>query len=236
MEALYQILHRYVRYLPIRIIVFIPDEQNKKSKGNPKWVNELWPEFPANLCMFQQFQIKQKHYNVTLCMGKQTEEVYQNGVYITNKYFLLSHDLEKKWTIPHLSILVDSPDFELPFGRHCISSDHVLSPLARKIRQHMLPRFFNAIMQYFEDGNIRHFGLSENQIEETAAALMYFDDNTLNPWYDFSLFRLVEQTTISFNTLQKQIGLEGTFFIEDAQNAGIDYSVFKVPVLKATNL
>ena len=232
MEALFQVLVKYVKYLPMRIIVFIPNEDNPDEKGSPKWVNDHWPEFPESLCMFQQLSINGQQYDTTLCLGKQAEEIYQSNVFVTSKYHLLSHDFEDKWHIPYLRVMVSSPDFELPFGRHCLNNEFVLPELSRKIRQTMLPRFFKAIMQYYQKAQIRHFGLSTNCIEELAAALMFYDDNTLNPWFDFPLFRLVEQSSISFNELKKKIGAKGNFYIEDAQNAGVDYSVFKVPVLK----
>ena len=231
-EALYQVLQRYVKYLPMRIIVFSPDTENPSEKGKPRWVNDNWPEFPEQLCMHRQITINELQYNVTLSLGTRTEEIYQNGVFITNRYSLLSNELEEKWLIPYLSILVDSPDFELPFGRHCLSNEYVLPELSRKIRQSMFPRFFKVIMQYYDEGKIRHFRLSEYVIQELAAALIYYDNNILNPWFNFPLFRLVDQSTISFNELQKQIGSNGKFYIEDTENAGIDYSVFKVPVLK----
>lgn len=231
-EALYHVLRRYVKYLPMRIIVFSPDAENPSEKGNPNWVNDNWPEFPEQLCMHQQITINELQYNVTLSLGTRLEEIYQNGVFVTNKYYLLSFDREEKWHIPYLSILVDSPDFELPFGRHCLSNEYVLTELSRKIRQSMFPRFFKAIVRYYEEDKIKHFGVSEYAIQELAAALMYYDDNTINPWFNFPLFRLVDQSVISFNELQKQIGTDGIFYNEDAENAGIDYSVFKVPVLK----
>ena len=60
-----------------------------------------------------------------LGLSKGEHEVYQNRVYITNTYNLLSHDLNRKLVVPHLSIRVDCRDFEMPFGRHRLSNENL---------------------------------------------------------------------------------------------------------------
>lgn len=230
LEKIALILHRYVRFLPLDILIAIPETDDPESKTHIRVIHDEWgsPNFGTSCGI----QIDDKHYNVILMLGESDHELYQNHVFVTNKYNLLCHDLSEKFTLPFLKVMVESPHFELPFGRHCLSNEDILPQLAHKIREELLPSFYSKLLTYYEAGSQEEFRIPTIQFESLTCHLIINIRATDRPWYQLPIFRLVNGQCLSFNELLQDIKVKGVVYIEDETNAGIDYSAIEASVLK----
>ncbi|MBD3377239.1 hypothetical protein GF406_19580 [candidate division KSB1 bacterium] len=227
MSELQQVLYKYVRYLPLQIRIFIPADDESSAE---QWEQIGSPWELDGAAFFQSYELDLfgSSFEVVMSLGDGTHSIYQNRVFITTKYNLLSHDLDTQWHIPYLSLRVDSPDFDLPFGRHCLSNEEMLPPLTREIRTQLLPQFLNNILPYYERSDAR--GNIYN-IEAMIAALCLFDGRFSHPWTLWPVFRQVNGWRMSLNELGKKIRETGKLYLADEEQEGIDYEFFDGPVM-----
>ena len=154
--------------------------------------------------------------------------VFQNKVYITNKYNLYSYDLIEKWQIPYLSIRVDSSSFELPFGRHCLRNPEILKPLSQEFRTKIIPDFYLELAKHYLDENTRsHI----NEIEAITVSLCTYDLNISSPWNHLPIIRLIDGQRVSMNTLKTEVKNKQKIYFTSENNVGMDYSFFDGPVI-----
>jgi hypothetical protein len=228
MAALEQVLVTYVRFLPMDIRVFIPKNPESKIPGYWSGIGSQWEIDGSTFFQSHEMTIAGHPFEVVLSLGPGQHSIYQNRVFVTAKYNLISFDLAESWQIPHLSIRVDSPAFELPFGRHCLSNEDILKPLTREIRTRLIPAFLGNVSPYFsrEDarGNI-------GEIEEMVAALCSYDPAGRQPWTCWPVFRLVNGGRVSLNELERRIRAAGKLYLVGDDDAGADYSFFDGPVI-----
>jgi hypothetical protein len=227
MSELQQVLVKYVRYLPLQTRIFIPAD-DESSAEHWEQIGSPWELDGAAFFQSYELDLFGSSFEVVMSLGDGTHSIYQNRVFITTKYNLLSHDLDTQWHIPYLSLRVDSPDFDLPFGRHCLSNEEMLPPLTREIRTQLLPQFLNNILPYYERSDAR--GNIYN-IEAMIAALCLFDGRFSHPWILWPVFRQVNGRRMSLNELGKKIRETGKVYLADEEQEGIDYEFFDGPVM-----
>ncbi len=228
MHKIYQTLVNSVRYLPLDIQVCIPQDPKNGTATQWKTIRRDWDPYDEPFGQRFSTRINGASYDIVMSLGSGKHELYQNRVLITDRYNLLSYKSKETWLIPHLHIRVDSPDFELPFGRHCLSNEEILPALCRRLRSTYLQRFFEQLAEYYHRADTRA-GIKE--IEELAVALCFFDNSSTKPWGQLPLFRLEDRTRLSMQELRYQASRYGKLYIASDDNSGVDYSIFDAPVL-----
>lgn len=142
LQELRALLETSVRFLPMNVLVYLPDSDDPGATAVPHFIRGEWHAPGERFVRRYEFKLANRSFDVVLGLGADTNEVYQNRVLITaTRYNLLCHDFTPTFRVPHLTIRVDSPDFQLPFGRHCLRNDGAVLPqLARHLREHVLAR------------------------------------------------------------------------------------------------
>ena len=139
MNQLFQLARKYLYYLPINVSFDFPKDYNRPEKESPGWVPGNWiqdPEerFSRRFC----FTLNEHAFDVVMGVGPARQQLYQKRVLITEnkwRHDLLGQDLSlQRPSLAHLSIRVDSPQFELPLGRHCLSDTEVNESTHSKVR------------------------------------------------------------------------------------------------------
>jgi hypothetical protein len=231
MEAYRDILKKYVLFLPMLIQIWIPETDEDDSEQFPETINQEWPGNSLQYYKSYKSSIGNKVFFVVLGIGKTGSTIFQNGVMITGKYNLFSFGNHKEIEIPGLSILVDSPAFELPFGRHCLSNENVLKDLVYLIKNKLLPNFYTHLVHKYKTGESENYHFSRYSFELLTSALMIQDENTNAPWFHAPVFKCVNHKVISFNDIMDELSDGSGLYVTDSKITGIDYSVFKGPVL-----
>lgn len=231
MEAFKGILEKYVAFLPMTIQVWIPADDNEDTEQDAEIINRRWPAHGISHYKTYQATLAGRAFKVTLGIGNSTHVLFQNNVMITAKYNLFSYGQDEQVVIPGLTILVDSPHFELPFGRHCLSNESVLDSLSRQIRKKMVPDFYLGLFDFYKSGHLSKYHITNHSFELMTSALMHQDKNTESPWFYTPVFKCVNQKLVSFTELQEYV-LDGKLiYIADPKLTGVDFSVFDGPVL-----
>jgi hypothetical protein len=231
MEAYRDILQKYVAFLPMLIEIWIPESEDDESEQYPEFINREWPGNGITFHRLYRKLIRGKEFTIVLGLGNSVNTLYQNNVMITSKYNLFSHGYQDSAIIPGLSILVDSPAFELPFGRHCLSNEDILPDLSDMIKYKLVPDFYTEILMLYKIGDLRSFSVTNYEFELLTSALMYQDENTNSPWFNTPVFRCVNQKVVSFNEILKMVSAGKFIYVTDPKLSGVDFSVFDGPVL-----
>jgi hypothetical protein len=238
LDYLGDVLEKYVKYLPMNIIVEkkYADPQSKQFMTEVRSINSDWSDQNEYFSKRYSFSIKSMQCKAVLAIGNSTGELYQNNVLVTDRYNLLSHDIKpvsNHLHISHLRIRIDSPGFELPFGRHCLRNEHVLNDIAAYLRNKILPDYFTALAMYGSTKDIEETGVSIEQIETIACDLMKYNSAIHLPWSNLPVFRTTDNHRISLANLLRLQKKKGVLYIEDSSTHGADYSIFGAPVLGA---
>jgi hypothetical protein len=234
LHELRAILETYVRFLPMNIVVFVPERDDPGATAQPHFVHGEWNRPGERFVRSYEFELDGRSYELILGLGADKHEVYQNRVLITaTRYNLLCHDLTPAFRVPHLTIRVDSQDFQVPFGRHCLRNEQqVLPRLARHIRERVLPQYFAELHQAYELGTLKDYGVSPGEVEDMACALMRFDPSAERLWSRLPVFATRNWGRVSLVMLDKYVRSRKSLYIADENvGEGVDYSVFDVPVL-----
>lgn len=227
---IYDILYKYVRHLDIDIYFDLPEVDKDQNPIRKKLPKGNWNFGSENLGETYTSEINDIPVEIIVGIGKPVHELYQNKVFITSRYNLVSSGLDDELFIPHLMIRVNSPVFELTFGRHCLSNETVLTQLSREIRDTILPEYFAYLSLLFNEELFLHSPEIASKIEEMACKLILLEPY-YKPWNDLQLFKVVGQPRFSFDQLSRQVQKNGALYIEAEGNAGADYSLFDAPVL-----
>ncbi|RPH95284.1 MAG: hypothetical protein EHM72_15085 [Calditrichaeota bacterium] len=228
MHDLEQILEKYVSFLPLSIRILIPADEDKGKSEYWHEIGRHWEFGAAAFSQSHELVLQGNRFEVILSLEDGSHDIYQNRVFVTSKYNLLSFDLGQAWQIPHLAIRVDSPDFELPFGRHCLSNEEILRPLTRQIRTQLLPELLANMAPYFYRNDARG---AIPEMEEIIAALCLCDADFSQNWTRWPILRLVNGSRLSFSDLTKLVRETGKIYIANEDEAGVDYSFFDGPVM-----
>lgn len=228
---IFDILKRYVQYLDIDIYFDLPELDKELNPIRKKLPKGQWNFTPDELG--KSYQVVLNHFPVEVTMGieKEEHELYQNKVFITSKYNLLSYGLPREIKIPNLRIRVNSDLFELTFGRHCLSNESILTDLCSKIREKLLPEYFDYLLSNFNEEMITDSPEIVSKIEEMAIGLLLHNSKNKS-WSTFPLFNTHHNKRISFLQLNDAVLKCGLVYVEAAKNEGTDYDLFNAPVLK----
>ncbi len=231
MNKLSEILYKYVRYLPMEVIVFTPEKAEGKNYRRSQLINKTWDAGIERCGRQYNFELSGRDYEVMFNLGQQKHELYQNRVFITDKYNLFSHGKKDCVRIPHISLRIDSPDFELPFGRHCLRNEEILEDLSNYIRTKVLSQYVVELCRDYEVNILNGYDLLPGQVEDIVCSMLEVDQ-TNKPWCKMPIFNVHNSPRMSFIKLQEHINCNGKLYIEDSNDAGIDYTIFDAPVLK----
>ncbi|MBW1902498.1 MAG: ATP-binding protein [Deltaproteobacteria bacterium] len=234
LSKLSDILERYLRYLPIKIGVFTLEGDDPKSPESARIIRTIYGQWSSQTERFGRmysFQLDGKKYEVVLGLGPETHEIYQNRVLVSDSYNLLFFDLPSKLKIPHLKIRVDCPDFDLPFGRHCLRNEEVLGPLAKYLREHILTQYIGELFTVYMKGFQREFNFSPVEVQDMACALIKYDAQPNRIWCQLPIFSVRSQPRLSLVELRDVASEKGMLYLESEEDIGTDYSIFDAPVL-----
>lgn len=228
MAALRRVLERYVCHLPLDILIAVPD-----ATGDAPYlsINQDWNTTKGSAGRGYRFTLDGRRFEVTLGLGRGEHEVFQNRVLVSTRYNLLSADLDEKLEVPCLRVRVDSPDFELPFGRHALRDDDVLQPLARYLRLRILPDYMGEICDVYRNVSPEISGVDLNEIEAASVALLRYDSNSGTPWSRMAVLYDVFGRRHSLEDLKGVMATSGALYLEAKGATGVDYEVFGSPVL-----
>lgn len=234
LNQLANILERYCRYLPIKTGVIALEGDDPKSPKSAHIIRTIFGQWASQTERFGRmysFQIGDKKYDVVLGLGIGTHEIYQNLVLVSDRYNLLFHDLSSIIKVPHLKFRVNSPDFDLPFGRHCLRNEEVLGPLTKYLRENILMQYLGELFMIYMKGILREFDVSPIEIQDIACALITYDAKPNRIWCQLPIFSLCNQPRLSLVELRDIVSKRGVLYLESEENIGVDYSIFDDPVL-----
>jgi len=231
LKKLCGILRKYTCYLALDTYVRFPEDKAKNISGYKEKIGDEWSADTELFGYSSSWVHNGNKFEIVLGIGPASHEIYQNRVYISDQYNLLTHDLEKSFKLPYLRIRVDSPGFELPFGRHCLSNEDVLTPLVRHLRKKVFPDYFKLLLNYRQDGNLKDTGLKSSMIEAMAIELIMFWPQLEESWSKFSVFNIYDHKRVSLAGLEKMVTRSGKIYLAETENTGVDYSYFDGPVL-----
>lgn len=229
-QKLYDILFNYVRFLPISIRFFVNDKAWPNEASGRELPKQEWAYPPE--CYGRSYNIKLRHQpcEIVLGIGTGGHEIYQNRVFISSKYNLFSHGYREDIRIPNLMIRVDSEAFELPFGRHCLCNEEVLSDLAMEIREKIMPAYFDFLTGHFDLKACSASPAILEKTDELTIGLLKFIQ-TGYTWSHYPVFRVVGCGRLSMNELKDKVRESNKLYIEAENSEGIDYNNFDGPVL-----
>lgn len=226
---IYGILYKYVRHLDIDIYFDLAEVDKDNNPVQKKLTTGNWLFDPDNLGKAYTIFLNGAPVEVIMGLGNAEHEIYQNRVYITSIYNLVSFG-QKEINIPNLRIRVNSEAFELTFGRHCLSNETVLKELSYEIRCKILPKYFEYLTDHFSEDFVVGSPELADKIEEMTCRLIEFNPEC-HSWSSFQLFRTYDMHRFSFKELKMEIEKSGLLYIEARDNEGADYSMFNAPVL-----
>jgi hypothetical protein len=231
LERIYDILYKYVRHLNIDVFFDLPEVDEEQNPIRKKLTEGAWNYDPKSLGREYQLFLFGTPIEVVMGIGNFEHELYQNRVFITSKYNLLSFDLEKEIKVPNLMIRINSEVFELTFGRHCLSNESVLIGLVKEIRTTILPQYINYLISCYNEDLIISSPDIARGIDEMVIGLLNLNQKC-KVWNTFPVFNVSGGSRISFQNLNDDIEDKGLVYIEATENEGTDYSMFNATVLK----
>jgi len=236
MEAYKNILEKYVCFLPMMVQVWIPENEDDDSEQFPEFINKEWPGNGITYYKTYQRTIHGNEASIVLGIGATTNVLYQNNVMITGKYNLFAHGETDPVVIPGLAILVDSPAFELPFGRHCLSNENLLNDIVRLVKNSLVPDFYSELLYVYKNGDLKNFHFSNYNFLLMTSALIFQGGTGNKPWLNTPVLKCVNQKAVSFNDVSKAVAAGQSVYLADPKLNGIDFSVFNGPVLESDQI
>ncbi|MBU2650990.1 MAG: ATP-binding protein [Bacteroidetes bacterium] len=230
MLKLSKILRKYTSYLPFTTELHFPADPETGIHGVVEKIRQDWSADSEDYGRSYSIQLHGYQFDVVLGVGIAANEIYQNKVLVSDRYNLLSHDISNKMKLPHLRIRINSSGFELPFGRHCLRNEYILAPISRKIREDIIPHYFNFLLDIFTSQPGKYARL-ENELEDIAAALVFQIPDHNKQWCNIPLFRIYPDKRVSLVRLEKLVTAAGKIYLEESENTGVDYSFFDAPIL-----
>lgn len=237
LQMISDILKKYLRFMDMTITIEDPGSEADNQQTRPPrfhHINSSWGLSAAKMGRKFQFSLGDKSFTAIISMDGGGHEIYQNKVLVTDRYNLFFHDLSRKINLPYISVRVDSPDFELPFGRHGLRNEEILDPLSEYLREMVLPVYFDDLYECcFQNGRN---GLDSSpvfleDVEDLACALLTFDHSVRQRWANIPLFALWGRPRVSLTELQQLVRQHDRLYLEDSANNGADYTAFDGPVL-----
>ncbi len=226
-----KVLKTYLRYKDITISISDQNGESRRWLQPYGWDSKGLYGYADPYSRRYLLDLDGKKFDVVLSIGETSHEVYKQRVLITNRYNLLFTKGKRVREIPYLTIRVDSDDFMLPIGRHCLSNEDELSRLTKKLWADLIPQYLNEILRIYQRGFPQGDGHLYTQIEAMTCALMLCKGASENVWNRYPLFLIKNGDRLSLAELQEQLIKKGKLYIESEVTFGADYSIFDAPVL-----
>lgn len=230
MHKLARILRNYTSYLPFTTELHFPRDPESDLQETIERIGQDWSADSENFGRNYNIRLFGNQYEVIMGIGLYANEIYQNKVLISERYNLLSHGWTNTIQLPHLRIRVNSSAFELPFGRHCLRNENILGPLATHIREQLLPDYFNFLFNLYDNSGEKYQSLGKTLIDIAAALVIQIPDHR-KKWCDVPIFRIYPDKRVSLIRLENLVTGTGKVYLEESENAGVDYAYFDAPIL-----
>ena len=228
------VLYQYCRYLPMDIIVCMPGGEGDSAPPKHEYVRDEWaPQADRFGQGYTDVRLDDTTFEIILSLGNGTHELYQNRVLISTRYNLFSRDLSVPLYVPHIRVRVDSPDFEVPFGRHCLTNEEVLRSLSAHLRTKVLPSYVASLCSLYERDLLGDYNVTAREVEEVVCPLMAYDPSASRVWSNLAVFVACNGPRMSLVSIQSAVRRHGQIYIEDEESPGIDYTAFGAPVLSS---
>lgn len=237
MRAICEMLRKQIRFLNIRVLLEFPPHDKRVSVMQEAlepgcWAKDHDESYARRYCA----RLDGLSYDIVLALGPTRWQLYQHGVLITEDrtdHHLLCQDrADTAYHPEHLSIRLESPDFEMPLGRHVLSDTDTLKPLAAHIRKVLLPEFLDELVQPYETGTIKEYSVLPSHFEELLAGWMAGEQGKLPERFRrVAIFRTYAGKRLALEALQSAVRRHKALYLEDPEGNGMDYSVFDAPVL-----
>lgn len=234
LSILADILEKFLKYLPIKICVFELDRDENSTPESARIIRTLYGHWEVRDNRFSRiysFRLKGNDYNAVMGLGPEVHEIYQNHVLVSASYNLLFFDQQAGPRIPGITIRVNSPDFRLPFGRHCLMNEEVLGPLSAYLRKNILTQFTRELFDLYEMGTANQFDIRPEEIQDLACAMIQMDNRLFSRATGLAVFNLMSRPRISLDDLRRSTRQAGVLYLENKNGSGMDYTVFDGPVL-----
>lgn len=231
MERLKAILEKYVPFLVMTIEIQIPrEEEDEFGTTEIIRINQPWPG-DLHFCRNYQQLYEEKKFEIVLGLGKTMQAIYQHKVLISeNLYNMVVNPEEDAFQIPGLTVMVNSPDFKLPFGRHKLMNEDII-PVVRSLVRKLLPGFYTEVLNLYKTNDLQSYNFSNYSFFQLTGALLKADYNKSCPWFFAPVLKTVQQKLVSFADLDDAVK-QGQKVYFSNEEAGVDYSVFKGIVLE----
>ncbi len=233
MKELDAVLSKYLRFLPISITI-LRSAIDKTGKPCMRLQGLQIPDREERFERRFSFQREGLNFVAWLGIGAAVHEVYQNRVLITDSYDLLNHGSvpgNPHLNIPHLQIRLDSPDFQLPFGRHRLRNEEVLGPVAKHLRERIVPNYYSELCMYWNSDGLDTIAVKPEEMEDFTCGLIGYDTSSHQPWTGIEVFRSEAGNDFSLVSLRQEVHKTGILYLAGNEDTGADYSVFNGPVL-----
>ncbi len=235
-NRLERILIRYLSHLPINIRIHHPAMDDTGGHRIIPIVREKW--LPKRKYARQyHLKVDGASYDIVLEMTNSAiHQVFQKRVFISQDYNLLCFDQDSTFQLPHIRIKLDSASFKLPFGRHRLAEDTCLRPVAKEIRENILPRFFDYLLEQSRALDPERSNFRRLWVQEIAAELVIHLPGLQNAWSNTPIFKLFPNRYLSLAELEEEVTNKGKLYIAREEDSGVDYTQFDAPVLSSRQL
>jgi hypothetical protein len=234
MIALEKVLKRYVSFRSMIIEIEIPsDPYNDYLKTTHlSSINEPWPGDEVTFYKSYQIEYRKIKLEIVTGLGATTHSIFQHKIFITDKYNLIDPTGIIVEKVPGLTIMVDSPDFELPFGRHKLSNEEILVSINKILLNEILPDFYMEIFHLYVKGELRDYHFSNYHFDLLTSALLRADYDPVKPWFSAPVLKCVNHKLASFMEVESVVSSGKKIYLTDKSQSGIDFSVFDGIVLE----
>jgi hypothetical protein len=133
-----------------------------------------------------------------------------------------------------LKIRLDSPDFELPFGRHCLSNEEILQDASQHLRKTLLVEYFRELINEYQIGDFWAHEVIRDEFEDIICSLISDDQTRNGPWISVPVFNVHNRPRMSFSEICNEVRALGKLYLAASEDIGADYAKFDAPVLSTS--
>jgi hypothetical protein len=234
MMELEKVLKKYVCFRSMIVDIEIPSDLYIEDFGSTylSRINEPWPGDEVTFYKSYQIEYRKIKLEIVTGLGATTHSIFQHKIFITDKYNLIDPTGIIVEKVPGLTIMVDSPDFELPFGRHKLSNEEILVSINKILLDDILPDFYMEVFHLYITGELREYHFSNYHFDLLTSALLRADYNATKPWFSAPVLKCVNHKLASFMEVESVVSSGKKIYLTDKSQSGIDFSVFDGIVLE----
>lgn len=228
-ERICGVLRTYLAYLPATIELYGPEGTEPLLLGRKPWANSMDAIHLAS--QRYEFAVNGASCDAVLELCNGPDEIYQGGVLISQRYQLLTHGPNPSKKLRGLRIRLESPDFELPFGRHGLRNERILEAIGERLRTDILPRYVGTLRRAYSALEQELSETLEEPTEDLCTQLLSWGGDWQKALLTMPLFVDSRGKRHSLYDLENAVRKEGALYIEGEGSSGIDHDVLAAPVL-----